>query len=114
MSKAKKQNITNRRTLLTMAAAVPAVIAGAPMATAALADRPAKAAFDPRVLLELLAEQDLTVNISTAAENDQYVVYSVRVPREASLDHDHLVALGDDAKFGADLAAWLAARVAAA
>ncbi len=36
-----------------------------------------------------------------------YVLYAVRVPAEARLDHDALVALGNDDEFGAALAAWL-------
>jgi hypothetical protein len=39
MAKAKESNITNRRALLSMAVAIPAVVAGAPMAAAALADQ---------------------------------------------------------------------------
>ena len=51
------------------------------------------------------------VNITEIDEDDpHYVLYSVRVPAEARLDHDALVALGNDDEFGAALAAWLAAR----
>jgi len=51
------------------------------------------------------------VNITEIDEDDpHYVLYSVRVPAEARLDHDALVALGNDDEFGAALAAWLKMR----
>ena len=51
------------------------------------------------------------LNLTEIDEDDpHYVLYAVRVPAEARLDHDALVALGDDDGFGAALAAWMAAR----
>jgi|GraSoi_2013_20cm_1033751.scaffolds.fasta_scaffold92003_2 hypothetical protein len=51
------------------------------------------------------------VNITEIDEDDpHYVLYAVRVPAEARLDHDALVALGNDDEFGAALAAWLKMR----
>jgi hypothetical protein len=115
MPKAKEFNTTNRRAFLsTMAVAVPAVVVGAPMA-AALADYPAgaKADRDPRAAIDQFANALLMVNVAAIAENDQHVVYSVRVPREAlgSDPHRLLGARLADDKFGADLAAWMAARI---
>jgi hypothetical protein len=54
----------------------------------------------------------LMVNFIEIGENDQHVEYAVRVPREARLNDDMLLAFHDDDTFGADLAAWLAARAA--
>jgi hypothetical protein len=45
-----------------------------------------------------------------AGGDPHYVLYAVRVPAEARLDHDALVALGNDDEFGAALAAWLKMR----
>ena len=51
------------------------------------------------------------VNITEIDEDDpHYVLYAVRVPAEARLDHDALVARGNDDEFGAALAAWLKMR----
>jgi len=51
------------------------------------------------------------VNITEIDEDDpHYVLYAVRVPAEARLDHDALVALGNDDEFGAAFAAWLKMR----
>jgi hypothetical protein len=104
MPKANDCNTTNRRAFLTtMAAAVPAVVAGAPIAAAALADSPARA--KPEISLkdgiDYFANMMLMVPISAIAENDQFVVYTVRVPREALLGSDPYPcpALGDE-KFG--------------
>jgi hypothetical protein len=108
---------TSRRNFLTAAGIAAggtalAVVAGAAPMAAAPADRPAgtKAERDPRAAIDQFANELLKVNIAAINENDQYVVYSVRVPREA-LGPD-LYRLGglDDDKFGADLAAWIAAR----
>jgi hypothetical protein len=54
----------------------------------------------------------LQVNIAAIAENDQHVLYTVRVPREALLGSDPYPcpAMGDE-KFCADVAAYLAARI---
>jgi len=45
-----------------------------------------------------------------AGGDPHYVLYAVRVPADARLDHDALVALGNDDEFGAALAAWLKMR----
>jgi hypothetical protein len=50
------------------------------------------------------------VNISAIAENDHYVLYAVRVPREALGPDPYPSGMADD-KFGADLAAYIAARI---
>jgi hypothetical protein len=111
MPKADEFNTTNRRAFLSMAVAVPAVVAGLAPAAAALADHPAGAKADPRATIDQVANELLKVNIAAIAENDQHVVYSVRVPREALVpDPYRLGGLNDD-KFGADLAAWIAARI---
>jgi hypothetical protein len=55
----------------------------------------------------------LQAQISEIAEDDQYVLYAVRVPREIALSHADLLLvdrLADD-RFGADLAAYMAARI---
>jgi hypothetical protein len=104
MPKANEVNITSRRSFVTtmaMAVAVPTV-AGAPMA-AAPADQPART--KPEISLkdgiDYFANMMLMVPISAIAENDQFVVYTVRVPREALLGSDPYPcpALGDE-KFG--------------
>ncbi len=51
------------------------------------------------------------VNITCIDEDDpRFVVYSVRVPADARLCDDALIALGNDDELGASIAAWLAAR----
>jgi len=117
MPKATNKNITNRRAFLSMAAAVPAAVAvaAAPIAAAAPADhRAGKAAIDPRTVIDLVANQFLTVPLATIAEDDHHVVIAMRLPREASPDYDGLLALAYDDKFGADVAAWIAERLKAA
>jgi hypothetical protein len=64
-----------------------------------------------KTAIDMFCNMLCQVNISEIDEDDpHYVLYSVRVPAEARLDHDALIALGDDDEFGAALAAWLAAR----
>jgi hypothetical protein len=60
---------------------------------------------DLRAVIDEFAERFLEVNIAAIAEDDAHVVYAVWVPREASPDHDDLVALASNDAFGADLAA---------
>ena len=50
------------------------------------------------------------VNITEIAENDQHVVFAVRVPIDLALDNADLLALCRDATFGTDLGRWLKAR----
>ena len=50
------------------------------------------------------------VNITEIAENDQHVVFAVRVPIDLALDNADLLALCCDARFGTDLGRWLKAR----
>jgi hypothetical protein len=112
MPEAEKLNTTSRRAFLsTMAVAVPAVVAGAPIAAAALADPPAQAK-SMKDGMDWLANVMLSFPISGVAENDEFVVYSVRVPREAFLGSDPYPCpqLGDE-KFAADVVAFMAARV---
>jgi hypothetical protein len=53
------------------------------------------------------------VSIACIDEDDpRFVLYSVRVPAEARLDDNGLVALSRDDTFGADLAVWLKVRAA--
>ncbi len=46
--------------------------------------------------------------------NDGHIMYAIRVPREAALSDADLLRvahLADEDQFGADLAAWMAARI---
>ena len=64
-----------------------------------------------KTAIDMFCNMLCQVNISEIDEDDpHYVLYSVRVPAEARLDHDALIALGDDDEFGADLARWMADR----
>jgi hypothetical protein len=126
MPEAEKSNITKCAFLSTMAVAGTAVVAGAPLAAAALADPAAKAGGDPqsnaavgwetrdpKAWIDRFFEMLLAVNISEIAESDEHVLYAIRVPREVALSNNDLLAvdrLADDT-LGADLAAWLAARI---
>ena len=115
MPKAGKLNIENRRSVLaTSAAAVPAVVTGAPMAAAALADRPAQA--KPQINyqdgIDWLKNAMISVPLCHLAENDEHILYSVRVPRAAFLGSDPYPVPGlADERFCADVAAYLAARI---
>jgi hypothetical protein len=53
----------------------------------------------------------LQVNISAIAENDQYVLYTVRVPRESLGENPYPCPGLADEKFCADVAAFVAARI---
>jgi hypothetical protein len=113
MPNAANKNTTSRRDFLsTLAVAVPTVVAGAPMAAAALADQPARAkeGTSPTEAIEQFANMLLMVNVATVAEDDQHVVFSVRVPRQALRPDPYTAGLADE-KFGADVAAYLAARI---
>jgi len=115
MPQAEKLNTTNRRTLLaTLAAAVPAVIVGAPIAAAALADQPtpAKPEMSFKDGHDWLAEVMLSVPIAAVAQNDSHVVYSVRVPLEALLGrYPYPCPAMANEKFQADIVAYVAARI---
>jgi len=64
-----------------------------------------------KTTIDLFAGMLRQVNITCIDEDDpHYVVYSVCVPADAALDDAALIALDRDDEFGADLAAWLAAR----
>ena len=64
-----------------------------------------------KTAIDMFCNMLCQVNISEIDEDDpHYVLYAIRLPAEARLDHDALVALGNDDEFGAALAAWLAAR----
>jgi hypothetical protein len=106
MPQAEETHTMNRRVLLSTMVAVPAAaaVAAAPITAAA-------AAIDPRVAIDRFAELFLQVSIAEIAENDEHAVYAVRLPRDASPNHDGLVALAYDDRFGADLAAWIAERL---
>jgi hypothetical protein len=108
MPQAEESNNTNRRAFLATMAAVPALVAGAvPMA----ADHPVSPHSDMRAGIDWLANVTLGVNIACIAENDEHVVYSVRVlPREALGPEPYPLGMTDDA-FGEDLAALVAARI---
>src|ERR1700738_5344560 len=78
---------TSRRNFLTAAgvaagATTLAVVAGAPPVAAAPADHPAGAKADPRATIDRFGNELLKVNIAAIAENDQHIVFAVRVPRE--------------------------------
>jgi len=108
MPKATDTNIMNRRALLTMAVTVPAAaaVAAVPMAAAAPADH----AHVVKVAIDRIADQLLTVPIATIAENNEHIVFAVRLPREALGPDLDLVGLAADPKLGADLAEMMAAR----
>ena len=124
MPQAKESHTMNRRALLaTMAVTVPAAVAVAAAPTAAaLADASADSAFafppglDPKSVVDRFAELFRHVNIAAIDESDEHVVYAVRLPRETSGPDAPCLAglagLHDDATFGADLAAWIGARIA--
>jgi hypothetical protein len=57
---------------------------------------------------DMLAE----VNITEISENDQHVVFAVRVPIDLALDNAELLVLNRDDRLGTDLGRWLAARAA--
>ena len=64
-----------------------------------------------KTAIDMFCNMLCQVNISEIDEDDpHYVLYAIRLPADARLDHDALVALGNDDEFGAALAAWLAAR----
>ena len=66
-----------------------------------------------KTTLNLFAGMLRQVNITCIDEDDpRFVVYSVRVPSDARLDDDALIALDRDDELGAALAAWLKARAA--
>jgi len=115
MVKAAQSNTTSRRDFLsTIAVAIPTVVVGAPMAAAALVDQPARAkeGTSPREAIDYFANMLLTVDISAIAEDDQYVLYTVRVPREALGAADPYPYPGlADRELCADVAAYLAARI---
>jgi hypothetical protein len=101
---------TNRRAFLsTIAVAVPAVIAGAPMAAAAPADR-AAGLWTFTGALDYFAGMLRPFPICAIAETDQYITFAVRVPRESLGPDPYPAALADD-KVGAEIAALVAARI---
>ena len=64
-----------------------------------------------KTAIDMFCNMLCQVNISEIDEDDpHYVLYAIRLPAESRLDHDDLVALGNDDEFGASSAAWLAAR----
>lgn len=63
-----------------------------------------------KTTLDLFANNTLMVNIAEIAENDRYVVYTLRLPIAARLDDSQLLALARDPRLGASLASWLKAR----
>jgi hypothetical protein len=66
-----------------------------------------------KTAIDMFCNMLTQVNITEIDEDDpHYVLYSVRVPSEARLDHDALIALGNDDEFGAAIGAWLTARAA--
>jgi hypothetical protein len=114
MPQTEKLDTTSRRSLLaTLAAAVPAAVAGAPMAAAALADQPAQAKPEINLMdgANWLANAMLTVNIAAIGQDDKHILYTVRVPREALLGSDPYPYGLTDERFCADVAAFMAARI---
>ena len=111
MAKAKQlHTTTNRRAFLsTMAIAVPVVVAGA-----ALADHPASETETsiPDLPAHILTRELLKTDICQVDGNDEYVLFTMRVPRAAfgPPDPNGLVSLAETKSFGADFAAWIAAR----
>jgi hypothetical protein len=86
--------------------------AGPPKAAAALADPPAglKAEMSLKEAIDYFGNMMLEVNISAIAENDQHVLYTVRVPRESLGPDPYPCGLADE-KFCADVSAFMAARI---
>jgi hypothetical protein len=99
---------TRRAFLATMAVAIPAVAGAVPMA--AVAAHPVSPHPDLKAGMDWLGNLTLQVNIAGIAEDDDYVVYSVRVPREALGPEPYPLGMAD-VKFGEDLAALVAARI---
>jgi hypothetical protein len=66
-----------------------------------------------KIALDMFVANLRQTNIAVIDEDDpRFVVYSVRLPSEARLDHDSLVTLSRDTEFGLALAVWLEARAA--
>jgi hypothetical protein len=65
---------------------------------------------DLRAVIDEFVERFLEVNIAAIAEDDDNVVFAVRVPRESLGPDPYPAGLADDT-VGADIAASIAARI---
>jgi hypothetical protein len=65
-----------------------------------------------KISVDRFVNMVIMFNFIEIGENEAFVEYAIRVPRDGRLDDAALIALDRDDTFGADLAAWLAARAA--
>jgi hypothetical protein len=72
---------------------------------------PRSTTADLKAGMDWLADMAISANILEINENDQHVVYTVRLPIDLRLDLAGLLALDRDPEFGEQMAAFFAARV---